>query len=78
MEIQQDGKIIEVWLTHAEQDDPAILSQLRKFYAVSKQRGQFVAVYCSGPADLTQQTSSLLCYNRKRIAELEVQTEKSR
>ena len=35
-----------------------------------------VAVFMSGSQDLCSLTSGLLCYNRKRLAELEVAREK--
>lgn len=37
-----------------------------------------VAVFLSGSRDLAEETAALLCYNKRRIAELEVQRERKR
>lgn len=78
MEIRRDGKLVEVWLTQADQKALDVQIQLAELYKDCKRQGQLVAVYRSGTKDLTCQTSDLLCYNKKRLAQLEVQQAKHR
>jgi len=70
-------KIVEVWLTRAEQEDKALREQLSRMYADYKAKKYKVAEYRSGSAELYAATRDLLLYNRKRIAELEHRAEKS-
>lgn len=77
LNINNDKKLVEVWLTNTDQADEQMQAQLSELYKDYKQRGYFVAVFRSGKHDLFEQTSSLLIYNRKRIAELEVTREKA-
>ena len=75
MEIQvfDEQKILEVWLTRAEQSDPEIQAQLKPMYAAYKKKGYTSAVFLSGDRDLQEQTSALLCFNQKRSAQMNSQ-----
>jgi len=75
--VYDDRKIVEVWLTHAEQDNPAIMKGLEPMYQAYHPKKYTIAVFLSGNRDLYQQTSDLVCYNRKRIAEMEVVQEET-
>ena len=77
MEINvRDGrKVVEVWITNDEQQDQAIKESLKPLYQQYKAKKYTVAVFLSGDRDLAEETGALLRYNRKRIAELEVQRE---
>lgn len=75
--ICNDKKIVEVWLTQAERDTPAVMERLKPIYQAYAQKKYTVAVFFSGNGDLYRQTSDLLCYNRKRLAELEVAQEET-
>ncbi len=76
MEIREQSKIVELWLTREEQDDPAFRESLKPIYQQYKDQNYLVAVFLSGEEDLYQQTRDLLLYNRRRLAEKEVQAEK--
>ena len=76
MEIRDEGKIVELWLTREEKDDLAFWESLKPIYQEDKEQKYLVAVFLSGEEDLYQQTRDLLLYNRRRQAEKEVQAEK--
>ena len=76
MNINKERKTVDVWLTTREAQDPAMKERLRLLYRVFADQKYLVAVFQSGRKDLVQATSDLLCYNRKRIAQLEVEHEK--
>lgn len=73
MRVQKEQKIVELWLTRAEKDDPAFRSSLKPLFRQYKAQNYLVAVFLSGEADLYQQTRDLLLYNRRRLAEQDVQ-----
>lgn len=75
--VRKDAKIVEVWLTNAEKQDQALREKLKPLYQEYKAQKYLVAVFQSGGKDLTQRTSDLLCYNKQRVAELEVRREKA-
>ena len=76
MDICDESKIVELWLTRKERDDPAFRESLKPIYQEYKEQKYLVAVFLSGEEDLYQQTRDLLLYNRRRQAEKEVQAEK--
>ena len=76
MEVREQSKIVELWLTREERDDPAFRESLKPMYQKYKEQKYLVAVFLSGEEDLYQQTRDLLLYNRRRQAEKEVQAEK--
>lgn len=76
--LNQGKKIAEVWLTNADQKNSQLQEQLKSMYNDYKKRGYLVAVFRSGSQDLYRQTADLLCYNRKRLAQLEVARDKLR
>lgn len=76
MEISEESKIVELWLTREEKDDLTFRESLKPMYQKYKEQKYLVAVFLSGEDDLYQQTRDLLLYNRQRHAEKEVQAEK--
>ena len=76
--VRDDRKIVEVWLTNQEKQDDTLREQLKSLYQRYKEKKYFVAVYMSGDLNLTEETSTLLCYNRKRLAEQEVRRKRTR
>ena len=76
MEIRDESKTVELWLTREEKDDLAFWESLKPIYQEYKEQKYLVAVFLSGEEDLYQQTRDLLLYNRRRQAEKEVQAEK--
>ncbi len=74
--VRDDNKIVEVWLTNKEKRDQALQEKLKLLYRDYKAQNYLVAVFLSGTENLEQRTSDLLCYNKKRIAEMEARQEK--
>ena len=76
LNVRNDSKIVEIWLTKAEKQDAKLQRDLKVLYQGFKESGYLVATFLSGDQDLTDTTSGLICYNRKRIAQMEVEREK--
>ena len=72
MNVIDDSRIVEIWLTKAEKNDTQLRAALKELYTEWKRKKYLVAVYESGEKDLYQGTLDLLVYNKKRMAELEV------
>lgn len=77
IDILDNQKIVAVWLTRAERDDESVMSRLRSLHSEYKAKKYTVAEYHSGSGDLHTSVLDLLTYNKRRIAELQVQNEKS-
>ena len=71
--IHQEKKLVEIWLTNCEKQDPQMQEYLNALYRKYAQKHYFTAVFQSGSEDLVEATSALLCHNRTRAAELAVQ-----
>lgn len=76
MEIRDESKTVELWLTREERDDLAFRESLKPMYQKYKEQKYLVAVFLSGEEELYQQTRDLLLYNQRRQAEKEVQEQK--
>lgn len=76
MNVRDDKKIVDIWLTNAEKNDPALREGLNDIYKKYKEKKYLVAVFESGEKDLYQGTLDLLAYNKRRIPELEVKKAK--
>ena len=76
MEIRDESKIVELWLTREEKDDLAFWESLKPIYQEYKEQKYLVAVFLSGEEELYQQTRDLLLYNQRRQAEKEVLAQK--
>ena len=74
--INDERRAVEVWLSNEEKSNHTVRQRLKPLYAEYAGKKYTVAVFMSGSQDLYSLTSDLLCYNRKRIAELEVEQEK--
>lgn len=74
--VRDDKKIVDIWLTNAEKNDPVLREGLNDIYKKYKEMKYLVAVFESGEKDLYQGTLDLLVYNKRRIPELEVKKEK--
>ena len=66
MRVHDDKKLVEVWLTKMEKDDPKVKAELIALYAQ----------YKSGEQPLYPTIRDLLAYNRRRSAEMAVQRAK--
>ena len=75
MEVKEQSKVMELWLTREEKDNKQFLESLKPLYQQYKAQHYMVAVFYSGQEDLYQQTRDLLLYNRRRAAEREVQVQ---
>ena len=73
--IRDDSKIVEVWLTGEEKRDVDLRERLKPLYQEYKKK-YLVAVFESGEQNLEELTGSLLGYNRKRTVQLEMEREK--
>lgn len=76
LNVRNDSRIVEIWLTRDEKRDERLQRELKLVYQSFKGTGYTVAAFLSGDQDLTDTTSGLICRNRKRLAQLEVEQEK--
>lgn len=74
--VRDDRKIVEAGLTNQEKQDEPLREQLKDLYQQYREKKYIVAAYISGDLNLTEETSALLCYNHKRLAEQEVRRKK--
>ena len=73
MEVKDQSKVVELWLTREEKNNKQFLDALNPLYRQYQGQHYLVAVFYSGEEDLYQQTRDLLLYNRRRAAEKQVQ-----
>ena len=66
MNVRDDQKLVEIWLTNAEKIDPVLREGLKEIYAKYKTKKYMVAVFESGKGDLYENTRDLLLFNRNR------------
>lgn len=78
MNVRDDMKLVDIWLTNAEKNDPQLRSSLQSIYDEYKEKKYTVAVFESGSEDLYENTLALLRYNKKRSAEKAVARKKQR
>ena len=64
MNIRDDERIIEIWLTNREKTNVKLKDSLKPIYDRYKQMKYRVAVFQSGNRDLTDSTAGLLIHNR--------------
>lgn len=76
--VRDDRKIVDIWLTNEEQQDQALREKLKSLYQQYKAKKYTAVVFLSGSRDLAEETAALLCHNKRRVAELEVQRERKR
>ena len=62
--MDEEKKIVEIWLTKAESDDPAVDARLKPFYKECKDHKYLAVVYRSGRESLLETTKDLLRHNR--------------
>ena len=75
-EVNDLKKIVTIWLTNGEKNDMELRTGLKNLYAEYRAKKYMVAVFSSGNEDLYANTLDLLKYNKRRLAEQEVQREK--
>lgn len=74
--VRDNDKIVEVWLTREEKQDLNLRERLKPLYQEYKAKKFLVAVFESGEQNLEELTGSLLGYNRKRAVQLGMEREK--
>lgn len=74
--VRNDRRIVEIWLTRDEKRNERVQKEIQLVYQSFKGTGYTVVAFLSGEQSLEDTASDLICYNRKRIAQLEVQQEK--
>ena len=74
--VNDDTKIVEIWLTKSEREDAGLRERLKPLYKEYKAKKYMVAQFESGDQELEDITGALLIYNRKRSAQLEIEREK--
>lgn len=77
IDVLDNKKIVAVWLTRAERSDEAVRARIEWLCREYKPKKYQVAVYKSGSEDLHTSVLDLLAYNKRRIAEMQVQNEKA-
>ena len=74
--VRDNSKIVEIWLTREEKRNINIRERLKPLYQEYGAKKFLVAVFESGEQDLEELTGSLLGYNMKRTVQLEMEREK--
>lgn len=64
MFVDEQKKIVELWLTAAEQNDPTLMESLKPLYGVWREKKYRPVVFRSGRRDLLDLTEGLLLHNR--------------
>ena len=77
IDVLDNKKIVAVWLTRAEDANEAVRARIDGLCREYRPRKYQVAVYKSGSGDLHTSVLDLLAYNKRRIAELEIEREKA-
>jgi len=75
--VNEEKKIVEIWLTNAEQKDEELRESLKTLYEKYKQEKYKVAVFLSGSRDLFKQTEALLLHNQTVLARHDLEREQS-
>ena len=63
--VKDSQRIVEIWLTNAEQGDASLRESFRPLFEAYKQRKYKVAIFQSGRGDLLDNTAGLLLHNRE-------------
>jgi len=64
MNIRDDERIVEIWLTNREKTNEKLKDLLKPVYDKYREMKYKVAVFQSGSRDLTDSTAGLLLHNR--------------
>jgi len=71
IEINRQSKIVELWLTNAEQQDASFMEGLPDYYEPYQAEKYRVAIFLSGSQELAGATEELLLHNRTVAAKSE-------
>ena len=75
--LDEKHKFAEIWMTNADQADPAIEAQAQRLCKEWRAKGYLPVIYRSGKEDLYEMTSALLVSNRNRMARREAEAERA-
>lgn len=73
--VDEEKKIVELWLTAAEQNDPALMSSLKPLYGAWRKKQYRPVVFRSGGRNLLDLTEGLLLHNRTVAAHRDLERE---
>ena len=73
MNVREDSKTVEFWLTCSEQNDSVLRESLKPLFRQYKEQNYLMALFLSGEEELYPRTLELLRYNRRRTAERAVE-----
>ena len=76
IEVKDEEKRVNIWLTRAESHDQALLESLKPIYKEYGDQKYLVAVFHSGKESMKESIRDLLLYNKTRLRELELEREK--
>ena len=76
MNVRDQQKFVEIWLTNAEKIDPVLREGLKEIYARYQTNKYIGALFESGKGNLYENMRDLLLFNRRRSAEKAVQQAK--
>ena len=68
MNVRDDQKLVEIWLTNAEKIDPVLREGLKEIYAKYKTKKYMVAVFESGCSSTAAAAPRRPCSRRKSSA----------
>lgn len=75
MFVDEEKKIVELWLTAAEQNDTALMESLKPLYGAWREKQYRPVVFRSGRRDLLGLTEGLLLHNRTVAARRDLERE---
>jgi hypothetical protein len=75
--LDEKQKFAEIWMTNADQADPAVEAQAQRLCKEWHAKGYLPVIYRSGKEDLYEMTSALLVSNRNRMARREAEADRA-
>ena len=63
--VREDRKIVDIWLTNEEKNDPTVRERLKEIYAKYASTPYTVAVFFGGLNTLYDQTKALSRHNKR-------------
>ena len=74
--IDKDAHIATIWVSKDERTNPLVLENARTTCAELKAKRIMTAIFISGDNDLLEETTALILYNRRKLAETAVSVNK--
>lgn len=70
--LNNEKRIVYIWLTNAEKNNPAVKAKLDQLYAQYRQKKYMVVTFMSGDQPLQPSIVELLKYNSRKSAEVAI------